>query len=138
MSLIFSNKEAAIANQMFNPREPRDTDNRDDATAPAGPASEITPVPSPQREAGRRPFFWAHHHVDRQFIAEEAARIVVPEEVLVVDSRHAFTPSQMVDQQLQALLGICPGSFRPGHQPAAYPAKGRGIIRRSLRLFRGA
>jgi len=69
---------------------------------------------------------------------EEAEIIMVPEEVMVADPRQALTPSQMVDRQLQALLGICPGSLRTVYRQAAGQTKGSGETTRDLRLYRGA
>jgi hypothetical protein len=63
---------------------------------------------------------------------------MVPEEELVADHRQALTPSQMVDQQVQALLGICPGSLRTVYRQSAGQTMGSGETRRDLRLYRGA
>jgi hypothetical protein len=136
--LIPMNKEAAIANHTMTSRGLRDKDTSDEAAAPAGPASEIDSVPSPRRKANRRPFSSSDHHAGRKFLVGEKALIAVPEEVMVADPRQALTPSQMVDQKLQALLGICPGSLRTAYRQTAEQAKGNGVIRRGLRLFRGA
>jgi hypothetical protein len=91
-------------------------------TKQPGPGARDTgppPATPPQDDSGQRSPLAGHRRAYQQALATEtAASGAAPEEVLIRDARGDWTPTQMVERKLIALLGTGPGVFsRPTEGP---------------------